>query len=115
MLGDESEPFSRCPSRDLVGEVSGARESFGVGSNASGGLFALFRLANSALNSPTEGVESGNVDSMAMWAVACHIRASMQAKGSGGHGYRCDLRVVSQMCVRSRSARPRDFSGKIHP
>ena len=73
MVGDESDAVAGCPDCDLEGEVSGARESFGVGSNASGGLFALFCLANSALSSPTEGVVSGTeaaVDSMAFWVAA---------------------------------------------
>lgn len=41
------------------GEVSGASESLDVFSKASGGLFARFCLANSALSSPTEGVVPG--------------------------------------------------------
>ena len=83
MVGDASEILSSWPIRERVGDMRGARESFGVFAKASGGLLARFCLANSAPSSPMDGVVPGNeaVDSMSKERKGCHI--SMHAKGSG--------------------------------
>ena len=89
--------LSSCPNRDRGGDVSGARASLGVGSKASGGLFALFCRANSALSSPTDGVVSGTeaVDSMMA------REGAVTSPYRGRAGVRVDV-TASQACMSCR-------------
>lgn len=93
--GDEREMLSIWPTRERVGDVRGARESFGVFSKASGGLLARRCFANSAVSSPTDGVVPGMeaVDSMVMSGMAVTFPCAQKGQG-GGDG-------VSQACMRS--------------